>query len=81
MSPLDQIRQVFDQLGKSAPENPSTSIIDSGHVDSMFILELINALEDHFDLFFEEDDLALENFATLEKIEGMIKKRSGGEPE
>lgn len=74
------IVEVFVGMGKTLPDNPATSLLDAGTLDSISILELVNALEDRFDIEFEEDDLTLENFATLETIERIVATRSTPSP-
>ncbi|MCP5112551.1 MAG: acyl carrier protein [bacterium] len=76
MKPLrDGIREVFLAMGKDVVVSDDTSIIDAGILSSMSILELINGLEAQFDIIFEEEDLALENFDSLRKIEKIVQTR------
>ena len=77
MSLRNDILQVFADLGKEITDDHAESIVKSGILDSLSILELVNALESRFDIFFEEDDLTLENFDRLTQIEHIIEIRVG----
>lgn len=77
MSLQSDIRNVLEGMGKDLPDDASQSLFDTGVLDSLSILELVNALEDRFKIFFEEEDLTLENFATLTTIEHLISLRLG----
>ncbi len=69
------IIEVFSALGKHLPDDSSASLVAAGVIDSLSILELVTALEERFDLVFEEDDLTLENFERLETIERVVAAR------
>ena len=44
------------------------NLISDEIIDSLGMIELISFLEKEFNIVFNEDDLVLENFETLEKI-------------
>lgn len=69
------VLEVLVAMGKPAPSDPASSLVEAGILDSLTILELVNALEDRFDITFEEEDLTLENFQTLETIERVVRAR------
>ena len=46
----------------------ASNLISDEIVDSLGMIELISFLEKEFNIIFNEDDLVLENFETLEKI-------------
>ena len=69
------IIDVFTGLGKGAVDDEMESIVAAGILDSLSILELVNALEDRFDIAFEEEDLTLENFDKLATIEKIVAAR------
>lgn len=50
------------------------SLVDSGFLDSLSVLELVNALEERFGFVFDDDDLIIENFENIEKIEIIVSR-------
>lgn len=66
---------VFSSIGKKLSEKNAESIVEAGILDSLTILELINAIESRFDIIFDEDDLQVENFAKLSLIESLVSQR------
>ncbi|MBF0473962.1 MAG: hypothetical protein HQK91_03045 [Nitrospirae bacterium] len=71
----EEILNILTVLTNGRKINSDTSIVESGILDSASILELINMLEDKFDFYFDEQELILENFETVNKIEGIIIKK------
>ena len=69
------IIEVFTGLGKEGVTEEMESIVAAGLLDSLSILELVNALEDRFEIAFEEDDLTLQNFDNLTTIERIVAAR------
>jgi len=69
------IIEVFTGMGKGGIDDTMESIVAAGLLDSLSILELVNALEDRFDIVFEEEDLTLDNFDNLSKIEKIVTAR------
>ncbi|MCH9681900.1 MAG: hypothetical protein K0V04_10735 [Deltaproteobacteria bacterium] len=70
------IVEVFTSLGKTVSSDDAESIVAAGILDSLSVLELVNALETRFDIVFEEDDLTLDNFDKLTTIERIVKART-----
>lgn len=72
------ILEVFTSLGRSVSADDEESIVSAGILDSLSVLELVNELEARFDIFFEEEELTLDNFDKLSTIERIIKERLEG---
>ena len=53
------------------------SLLDSGVVDSLGILDVVAFLEEEFSLEVEDDDLAPENFDSLGALEKFVAERAG----
>ncbi len=53
------------------------SLLDSGVVDSLGILDVVAFLEETFGLEVEDDDLNPENFDTLTALEKFVAERNG----
>ncbi len=54
-----------------------TSFLEEGIIDSTGVLELVNYLEDEFDITIEDEDLIPENLDSLNNIEGYIQRKLG----
>ena len=66
-----------DAAERAADLGDDESLLESGLVDSLNILGLVNGLEDHFDLEFDDEDLQIENFETIGKIMSLLEERRG----
>ena len=51
----------------------ASNLISDEIVDSLGMIELISFLEKEFNIIFNEDDLVLENFETIDKIIDLIE--------
>ncbi len=49
------------------------NLISDEIIDSLGMIELISVLEKEFNIVFSEDDLILDNFETIDKIEDLIQ--------
>lgn len=63
--------------GSAAPAivNPDTSLLASGLVDSLGMLQLTEHLSSTFDITFDDDDFTLENFETAGQIASLVHKK------
>lgn len=55
-----------------------TSFLESGIVDSTGILELVNFLEDTYDIVLEDEELIPENLDSLQNIAKFIQMKING---
>jgi len=73
---VDEVREgilaAFAQLGRELNTQSEASLIDQGVLDSLSILELISALEQRFDLEFDDESLTGESFSSLASIESLV---------
>ena len=51
--------------------NNNTNLLDLG-VDSLKAIEIVVMIEDKYGIMISDDDLIVDNFSTLEKIEKMV---------
>jgi acyl carrier protein len=66
---------IFDKRKTLADDE---SLIGSGIVDSTGILELINFLEEKFDVQFEDEELVPENFDSVINITAFLSRKVPG---
>ena len=67
------------ELGKDvAAVGPDDSLLESGVIDSMGVLQLVAFLERTYGIKVEDDDLMPENFDTIGAIAAFIEERQAG---
>lgn len=68
-----------NELGKDVTGvRADDSLLESGTIDSMGVLQLVAFLEARYDLKVEDDDLTPDNFDTLTAIASFIRQRQAG---
>jgi len=55
-------------------DNPSSNLLDEWGIASVDIMNIILKLETNFEISFDDDDLDLDNFLTVERICSILKK-------
>ena len=71
---------ILDILNELRPEfdySDSEDFIMDGLLDSFDIISLISILEEKFNISIDGLDIVPENFASIEKIEELIRKSGG----
>lgn len=68
------------QLGNRGIEpDPSVMLLGSlPELDSMAVVTLITALEDHYDIVVDDDELSAETFETLGTLTGFVSQKVNG---
>ena len=64
---------LFDE---NAELGDQKSLLGSGVIDSTGVLELISFLEQRFNVKFNDSELVVENFDTVEKIEKFVIRKT-----
>jgi acyl carrier protein len=62
------------RVGK-ASISPTASLIESGLVDSLIVLEVVGHLEAEFGVEFTPEHITLENFETVVAIESLLNRQ------
>lgn len=70
----DSLIEIIQSMEKDIKFDCEDSLVDSGFLDSLSVLELVNALEERFGFVFDDDDLIIENFENIEKIEIIVSR-------
>lgn len=52
-----------------------TSLINSGIIDSLSLIRLINFVEDHFKLTVDDDEVVPDNFETINSLKALISSK------
>ena len=53
------------------------SLIDKGVLDSTAVLEILEFLEERFDIRIEDDEVIPDNLDSLNRIESFVSRKSG----
>lgn len=70
------LRQRFPAL--PADLHDETSLLDSGAVDSLGILEIVGFIEERCGIVLADEDITPENFATVGRLQALIRERRNG---
>lgn len=68
------IRQKFP-LADGQDLAGDTSLLDSGIVDSMGVLDLVTFIEEQFAIVADDDDLVAENFESINALVSFVQER------
>ncbi len=63
-------------LAKKKGIAPNESLLESGIVDSMGILEIVTYIEDEYSIQLSDEEVLADNFATVESIAELIGSKS-----
>ena len=67
------------ELGKDVPHvGPNDSLLESGTLDSVGVMQLVAFLETTYRIKVEDDDLMPENFDTLAAVSAFVQRRQAG---
>ena len=53
----------------------SLNIFEAGYVNSLFAMQLVNYLEEHFELQVENEDLDFSNFKSVDAITAFVDQK------
>lgn len=66
------IKEFLKKYIKVDKLDESANIFESGLLDSLFAMQLVNWIEDEFDVSIPNEKLDLENFKSINAIENLI---------
>ena len=80
---LEEVRQIVGdslQLGERAAQlRPDTALLGNlPELDSMAVVSVIIALEDHYGFYVDDDEISAETFATLESLVNFVAGKVNG---
>lgn len=55
----------------------SDNIFQKGFVNSLFAMKLLNFVETQFSIKFDDEDMQLSNFSSIDNIKKLITKKKG----
>lgn len=68
------VKQRFP-LATSKGLTPDLSLLESGIVDSLGVLDLVGFVEEQFGIEVQDDDLVPENFDSIDALTRFVKER------
>ena len=68
----EQITQFIHEINEYEDFEDDTDLFESGILDSLSLVVLINRIEEEMGVFIPEEVVALSNFATVEKIASLV---------
>jgi acyl carrier protein len=63
-------------LARKQELRDSDTLLESGILDSLGVLDLVSFLEQQYSITLNDDDLVPENFQTLERIVAFVERRT-----
>jgi len=63
---------------RNAEIGPSDNIFETGLVNSLFALQLVNFIENRFGLTIPDEELILENFHSIEAMASFVERMQPG---
>lgn len=69
-----EIMDILQDYKQNIPDDPSVNILDNGIIDSFDIVNIVVALESHFHISVEAEDILPENFQSIDAIANMMSR-------
>lgn len=73
----DRVQQLFREALTMEVPSADTDLIETGRLDSLGLVELLFALEQHFEVDLSLGELDVENFRTLRRISDFVAAQKG----
>lgn len=73
----EKITEFIQEINEYEDFEDDTDLFESGVLDSLSLVLLINNIEERLGVFIPEEIVTLENFATVSKIAGVIDSLKG----
>ena len=71
----EKIKQFLSKLMRNHDLKDDEDIFALGFVNSLAALQLVNFLEKEFGITVEDEDLDLDNFRTLNSMDGLLDRK------
>lgn len=77
MTIKEQISEILKEVKQGSSLEGVTDIVEGGYLDSFELMALIAALTETFDAEISVDDIAPENFNSIDAMAAMIERIKG----
>ncbi len=68
-------RVILENTGRQVTPEPDDSLIGSGHLDSMTMVNLVIAIQSEFGVVLDMTDMSVENFDSVTRIANLVSSR------
>jgi acyl carrier protein len=75
----DQVRQFVTRHTDGVPVEDDEDLFDGGHVNSLFVVQLVTWIEREFELTLPLNDLVLDDLRTIASIASVVAAKSARE--
>ena len=73
----EKITEFIQEINEYEDFEDDTDLFENGILDSLSLVLLINNIEERLGVFIPEEVVTLENFATVNKIAGLVDSLKG----
>ena len=73
-----KIKEFLSRFFRNHELKDEEDIFALGFVNSLLAMQLVNFVEKEFRISIDDDDLDLDNFRTIAKIDQLIEKKTAG---
>lgn len=71
---MDRLTEILDEIFAGQDYSSCDDFMEAGLLDSMDVMDLVNQLEDAFDIEISGRDILPENFKNVEAIVELLRK-------
>lgn len=65
---IEELHEMLEKIVPNFPSEPDVHLMETGVLDSMAVIDLIENLESAYDIKFEDSDIDIENLSSLNNI-------------
>jgi len=65
---IEKLHEMLENVIPNLPDEPDVHLMETGVLDSMAVIDLIETLESSYDIKFEDNDIDIDNLSSLNKI-------------
>ena len=70
----DILKKVIEEINPFDDFEEDTNLLDEGILDSLTLMIFIERIEEIFEVEIPEEEVVLENFATIKTVEQLVNK-------
>ena len=71
----EKIWHLLREINEEIPNKATAELLNGGYIDSFAIVNIVEALEEEFEIELEAEDIIPENFNTISAIANVVRLR------